>query len=100
MPFWNTVNVNKPTGIKDPQAVLDYPIDFSVWLADINDTYASHVILTSAGLVVDSSSHAAGVITPIISGGVLDATESFTVRITTTGGRTDDRTFFLKIVER
>jgi len=29
MSFWNTDNPLKPTGIKDPDAILDYPIDFS-----------------------------------------------------------------------
>lgn len=98
--FWNTANPLKPRGIKDPDAVLDYPVDFSAWLADIGDTYASHTILASAGITIDSSSENAGIITPVISGGVVGATESFTVRITTTAGRTDDRTFFLKIVQR
>ena len=100
MSFWDTTNVLKPKGIKDPDAVLDYPVDFSAWLLDISDTYASHSIIVSDGLTVDSSSESGGVITPILSGGVVGATEHFTVRITTTAGRTDDRTFYLKIVER
>ena len=100
MSFWNVSNAAKPKGVKDPDAVLDYPVDFSEWLADISDTYASHTILVSAGLTLDSSSESGGIITPILSGGVVGATESFTVRITTTAGRVDDRTFFLKIVER
>jgi hypothetical protein len=100
MSFWNVSNPAKPKGVKDPDAVLDYPVDFSDWLADIGDTYASHSIIVSDGLTVDSSSESGGIITPILSGGVVGDTETFTVRITTTGGRTDDRTFYLKIVER
>ena len=100
MSFWNTDNPLKPTGIKDPDAILDYPIDFSGWLLDINDTYLSHTVYTSAGLTCDSSVEAAGVISPFISGGVLGTTEWFTIRISTVGGRTDDRTFYLKIKER
>ena len=100
MSFWNVSNAAKPKGVKDPDAVLDYPVDFSEWLADISDTYASHTILVSSGLTLDSSSESGGIITPVLSGGVVGATESFTVRITTTAGRVDDRTFFLKIVER
>ena len=93
MSFWNVSNAAKPKGVKDPDAVLDYPVDFSEWLADISDTYASHTILVSAGLTLDSSSESGGIITPILSGGVVGTTETFTVRITTTGGRTYDRTF-------
>ena len=98
--FWDTSNEAKPTGIKDPNAVLDYPISFAAWLADIGDTYASHTVMVTGGLVCDSSSQAAGVITPILSGGTVKTTASFTIRIVTVGGRTDDRTFYLKIQER
>ena len=100
MSFWDTANPAKPTGIKDPNAVLDYPISFAAWLADIADTYASHTVTVTGGLVVNSSSQAGGVITPMLSGGTLKTTASFTIRIVTTGGRTDDRTFYLKIQER
>lgn len=110
MSFWNVTNPAKPKGIKDPNAVLDFPISFAAWLADISDSYASHQVLTTDGetlstgvvgsLVCESSAQAGGVITPVLSGGTVGETESFTIRITTTGGRTDDRTFYLKIVER
>lgn len=100
MSFWDTTNPAKPKGIKDPNAVLDYPISFAAWLADISDTYQSHTVTVTGGLVLDSSAQAAGVITLVLSGGTLGETASFTIRIVTTGGRTDDRTFYLKIVER
>jgi hypothetical protein len=100
MGFWDTTVIDKPKGVKDPDAILDYPVDFSDWLTDISDTYASHTVITSDGLTEDSSSESAGVITVFISGGVEGVTEWFTVRITTTGGRTDDRTLYLKIKER
>lgn len=101
MAFWDTSNAEKPTGIKDPNAVLDYPVSFAAWLSDVADTYASHsVIIASGSIVCDSSTQSAGVITPIISGGTVGETASFTIRITTTAGRVDDRTFYLKIKER
>ena len=103
MSFWDITDPAKPKGIKDPNAILDYPISFAAWLTDIGDTYASHTILTSAGtggLTCDSSSQSTGIITPILSGGVVGETAWFTIRIVTTGGRTDDRTFYLKIKER
>lgn len=100
MSFWDVTNPAKPKGVKDPNAVLDYPISFSAWLADISDTYASHTVTTTGGLVVDSSSQSAGVITPILSGGTIGEIATFKIRIVTTGGRTDDRTFYLSIKER
>ena len=100
MAFWDVSNPAKPKGIKDPDAILDYPIDFSAWLDDISDTYASHTVTTTEGLVCDSSSEAAGIITPILSGGTLGKLASFTIHIVTTGGLEDDRTFWLRIVDR
>ena len=100
MGFWDTTNPDKPKGIKDPDAILDYPISFVDWLADIGDTYASHTVTTTGTLVCVSSTQAAGIITPLLSGGTVGQTESFTIRIVTATGRQDDRTFYLKIVER
>lgn len=100
MSFWDVSNPAKPTGIKDPQAVLDFPISFAAWLADISDTYASHTVTVTGGLVCDSSTQAAGVVVPILSGGTLGETATFKIRIVTTGGRIDERTFYLKIKER
>lgn len=100
MSYWNEDNPAKPRGIKDPDAVLDYPINFNDWLTAISDTYASHAVTTSGTLVCDSSACIAGIITVWLSGGTLGETETFTVRITTAGGRIDDRTYYLKISER
>lgn len=100
MSFWDVSNPAKPKGIKDPNAVLDYPISFAVWLADISDTYQSHTVTTTGGLVCNSSSEALGVITPILSAGTLGETASFSIRVVTAAGRIDDRTFYLKITER
>ena len=100
MAFWNVSNPAKPVGLKDPDAVLDYPIDYSLWLADIGDTYSAHAIIVLGTLVVESSSFSSGKIIVWLSGGTINTTENFTVRITTTGGRVDDRTFYLKIRNR
>ena len=100
MSFWNITDPTKPTGVKDPNAILDYPISFASWLTDIADTYLSHTVLVTGGLVVESTFESSGVITTLLSGGIVDDTASFTIRIVTAGGRTDDRTFYLNIVER
>jgi hypothetical protein len=101
MSFWDISNPTKPKGIKDPDALLDYPIDWSSWLADITDTYQSHTVTDlTGGITIDSSTQSGGVITVWISGGTVGETASFTVRIVSAAGRTDDRTFYLKIKER
>jgi hypothetical protein len=100
MSFWNTSNPKKVVGEKDPNSILDYPIDWSEWLTAISDTHASHTIENiTGGIVKDASNHSAGIITVWLSGGTVGETASFTVRIVTAGGRTEDRTFYLKIRE-
>jgi hypothetical protein len=103
MSVWDLSNPAKPKAIHDgsPTTRLDYPIDFSAWLADISDTYLSHsVVDLTGGITNPLSTQSAGIITVWIVGGTVGAIATFTVRITTVGGRTDDRTFYLKIVDR
>jgi len=86
---------------KDPDAVLDYEFDWSAWLTDISDSISgTPVWMLSPGLTKVSQSNTSSVAAAFISGGVLGETETVTCRITTAGGRTDDRTVNLKIVSR
>lgn len=84
---------------KDPEAVLDFAFDWSPWL-DVGETINTHTITASTGLTVNSSSEAAGVVTVWLSGGT--AGNSYTVEclVVTSAGRTDERSFSLKVVER
>ena len=100
MSFWDVSNPAKPKGIKDPDAILDYPINYTAWLLDITDTYASHTVSVTGGLAVHSTIEASGIITVWLSGGTVGETATFTIRIVTAAGRIDDRTFYLKIKER
>jgi hypothetical protein len=96
----------KKSAIKDPDALLDFPFEWADWLTDIGDTYSTHEFLTvdpddaTTPLVVENSDHLSGVITAFVSGGTLGKTHELTCRITTVGGRIDDRTLFLKIKAR
>ena len=85
---------------KDPNATLDYTFDWTPYLTPIVDTIASVDFVTSAGLTKTSQSNTGTTATAFVSGGVVDATEKLTCRIVTTGGRTDERTIDLKILER
>lgn len=98
---YDLTDPTRPTIVKDPQAVLDYSWDWSAWLAGIGDTYASHTIFQeTGGPTTVGSAQTAGIISAFISGGVPDAKHRVTCRIVTVGGRTDDRSIFLKIKDR
>ena len=89
------------TWIKDPDAVLDYTVDWSAWLegSDTIDTFDVDVE-PADGLTVDSVLDTDTTITAWISGG--DAGEDYVVRfrVTTTGARTDDRSITLLVRQR
>lgn len=90
----------KPTIEKDPDALLDYSFDFTEYLAPDNDSIVSVLFVLEAGLTEEHSSHTPTGAVVWISGGVAGSTMRVTCRITTSGGRVDDRSVFLKIVER
>ena len=85
---------------KDPNATLDYLFDWSAWLTEVSDTITSVDWVLSSGLTEVSSSNTTTGATIFVSGGTLDESETITCRITTVGGRIDDRTITLKIVSR
>ena len=94
------LKAGKPTIVKDPQAVLDYTVDFAPWLLPVTDTISTATV-TGTGVTVDSSDVVAGTaVTMWISGGTVNTTGSAVVRITTVDGRTDERTVYFRIKNR
>lgn len=85
---------------KDPNATLDYPFDWSDWLTPLGDSISSVVWTLDPSLTLASSSFTGSVATPFISGGAAGTTVSVACKVTTVGGRTDERTIWLKIVQR
>ena len=85
---------------KDPNAVLDYTFDWTAYLTPLVDTIASVTWILPTGLTKVSQSNTPMTATAFISGGTLGESLSLTCRIITAGGRTDDRSITLKIVER
>lgn len=83
--------------LKDPQAVLDYTFDWSVWLG--TDTIASKT-LTVTGATLNSSSNTTTAVTAWIAGGVAGYDVFVLCQIVTAGGRTDERTLRLKVQNR
>jgi hypothetical protein len=86
------------SGEKDPNAVLDYQIDWSAWLP-AGDTISTST-WTAEGLTVDSSTHTATTATVWLSGGAAGESAVVTNRIVTTAGRQDDRTLYIFVHER
>lgn len=83
---------------KDPADVLDYAIDWSAVLAELGgDSIASTTWSVPAGLVGGAEGVAGDVRTKFISGGTADTTYAVGCRITTTGGRTIERTVRLDV---
>lgn len=90
--------------IKDPEAVLDYGIDWrdpekGPWLAAGEDIVSSTWIVP-AGITKNSDGHNGSVTTIWLSGGTLGQAYALTNRITTNQGRTDDRTIEVVVRDR
>lgn len=91
----------KPTATKDPDALLDYSFDWSAWLLDIADTIYSATVTAAAPLTTPSAPFVAGgVVHQFIGGGTLGSTFPVVCQIITAGGRTEERTIYLKIRAR
>jgi hypothetical protein len=86
------------TFTKDPNAVLDYTIDWTRWLA--GDQIAASEWLVPTGITKVADSKTASSATVWLSGGTAGQSYTVTNRITTTGGRTEDRSFIVKVEER
>jgi hypothetical protein len=85
---------------KDPDAILDYTVDWGPYLTALGDVITSVTWVLSSGLTEVSQQNTSTTATAFVSGGVLGDTETLTCRIVTAGGRTDDRTIPIKIVNR
>lgn len=84
--------------IHDPDAVLDYRWDWSSWLEE-DETITSYSVEVD-GITLDSSLNDGKAVTAWLSEGTAGTKAEVTCRITTSQGRTDDRTMYLSIDER
>lgn len=84
------------TYIKDPQAVLDYKIDWSEWL-DTDAISDSSWSTADTGITIDSDEFNTTETVVWLSSGTVGTTYTLTNHITTTGGRQDDRSIKIKV---
>ena len=84
---------------KDPSAILDWAYDWTDWLAAA-ETITDHTITADTGITVDSSTEDTGVVTVWLSGGTAGENYKVACLITTSAGRTDERTIWIKVTNR
>jgi hypothetical protein len=84
---------------KDPESVLDWRFDWTEWLAD-GEAIEDSVMTVSAGIVLESSSYSPTSTTAWLSGGSVGSTYSLANRVTTSAGRTDERTVTIRVTNR
>lgn len=87
------------TFIHDPNAELDYAVDWSTWLAG-GETITTSVWIIPDGIVEGDTSNTTTIATVWLSGGTAGQQYAVTNRITTNQGRTDDRTINLLVQHR
>ena len=85
---------------KDPNATLDYTFDWGQYLEPMLDTISSVTWIVSDNMTVVSQSNTTTTASVFLSGGLVGTDEKVICRITTLGGRVDDRSITIKIVER
>jgi len=85
--------------LKDPSAVLDWAFDWTDWLAT-GETITDHTITADTGITVDSSTEDTGKVTVWLSGGTAGINYKVACKITSTAGRTDERTIWIKVTNR
>lgn len=86
------------TFTKDPNAILDYSIDWTRWLA--GDQIATSEWIVPSGLTKMADSTTTTSATVWLSGGSAGQSHTVTNRITTAAGRTEDRSFTIRVEER
>ena len=85
---------------KDPQAVLDYTIDWTKWLDEVGETIATRTWIVPTGLTKVTETNTTKLATVWLSGGTVETNYTVTNRITTVAGRTDDRSITIRVKER
>ena len=88
------------TFTKDPDAVLDYSVDWSLWLAGDQISTSQWTLEPATDLQVAADTNTTTRTVVWLRGGVAGTTYLATNRIVTVGGRTDDRSLSIKVQDR
>jgi len=90
--------MSNKTFYKDPQAVLDYTIDWADWLE--TDLISTSTWTVPSGLTEGTHTNTTTTTTAWISGGTEGVVYEITNHIVTAAGREDDRSFNVKIQDK
>lgn len=83
---------------KDPDAVLDYAVNWASWLGV--DTISTSTWTVATGLTQVTASATTTVATIWLSGGTAGTSYSVANKIVTAGGRTDERTLTIVVEQK
>lgn len=83
---------------KDPDARLDYKVDWTSWLD--TDTISNSEWIIPTGITYEADTFDNTSATVWLSGGSLDSSYEVVNRITTAAGRIDDRTITIRIRQK
>ena len=86
------------TFFKDPDSVMDFAVDWSDWLD--SDTISTSTWAVPTGITNDTDTNTTTVATIWLSGGTIGKQYTLTNRIVTAAGRTADRSFKLKMINK
>lgn len=84
---------------KDPDDVLDYGFDWSLWLG-VNETISTSTWILSPGITQNSATNTNTATTVWLSSGVAGTPYSVTNRVVTNQGRTVDRTMTIRVTNK
>ena len=84
---------------KDPDSVIDYGVDWSAWLAS-GETILTSSWIVPAGLTLDSESNTTTATAVFLSAGIEGESYTLTNRITTSAGRTEDRSMIILCAQK
>lgn len=82
---------------KDPNAILDYQINWATWLG--SDTIDTSTWTVPTGITRTSATNTTTTATIWLSGGTSGTDYDLLNRIVTAGGRTEDRTITIRVEE-
>ena len=87
--------------VQSPQAILDYAVDWTAWLASNETIIGTPVVSVSAGLGLYTSPVVVGnFVVWWLAGGTVGQQYNVSCTITTNQGRTDVRSFVLKVIQQ
>jgi len=85
--------------LKDPSSVLDYSVDWGRWL-DAGETITAHDVTAPTGITLDSDDETDGKVTAWLSGGTAGRSYTVAYAITTSAGRSDERSITVLVRDR